>query len=77
MIDPIGRFFDDTTGAHRYSESIFSVGVQKAFQQIIWHDEKFVERKGFYYRGTQKKSLFRMKSLSHEKMKGKNRNLCL
>ncbi len=76
MIDPIGRFFDDTTGTHRYSESIFSVGVLKAFNQITWQKEKFNQRNGFYYRDPHKKSLFRIKRKSLKILKRKKRNIC-
>ena len=76
MIDPIGRFFDNTTGTHRYSDSIFSVGVLKAFNQIIWQKGKFNLRNGFYYRDARKKSLFRIKRESLEILRGKNRNIC-
>lgn len=58
MLDPIGRFFDNITGKHHYSESIFSVGVLEAFNQITWRKEKFIQRNGLYYQFPQKKSLF-------------------
>ena len=61
MLDPIGRFFDDTTGQHKYSESIFDIGVSEAFKQIIWEQEKFIKRKGLYFKNQQKKSLFMIK----------------
>ncbi len=56
MLDPVGRFFDDTTGKHVYSESIFSVGVQKAFSQITWESQKFLKRGGLYFQSPLKKS---------------------
>ena len=55
MLDPIGRFFDNTTGKHLYSESIFNVGVLEAFSQITWKIERFHQRDGFYYRRTRNK----------------------
>jgi len=57
MLDPIGRFFDNISGKHQYSESIFSVGVLESFSQIKWIKEKFIQRKGLYYKFPQKKFL--------------------
>lgn len=48
MVDPIGRFFDDTSGQHRYSDPILQIGVEKALHQTIYSLEKFIERKGNY-----------------------------
>ena len=60
MLDPIGRFFDNTTGKHHYSESIFTVGVLEAFNQITWRKEKFIQRNGLYFKFSQKKLLTNM-----------------
>jgi len=62
MLDPIGRFFDNLTGKHYYSETIFSAGITSAFKQVIWQKEKFMQREGFYYKKTQKESLLMKKS---------------
>ena len=48
MLDPIGRFFHNTSGFIQYSKSIFEIGVEDAFEQIQWDTKKFVERKGIY-----------------------------
>jgi radical S-adenosyl methionine domain-containing protein 2 len=48
MVDPAGRFFDDTKGRHTYSEPILSVGVNKAMGQISYCYKTFKERKGLY-----------------------------
>lgn len=48
MVDPAGRFFDDTTGKHIYSEPILEVGCEKAIQQMFYDTSKFEERGGNY-----------------------------
>ena len=71
MLDPIGRFFDNTSGKHTYSESIFKIGVIEAFKQIHWDKHKFVQRNGFYNWHTIKKNLFESKiSFSSSKKNG-------
>ena len=48
MIDPMGRFFDDTKGEHTYSRPILEVGVERALQDINVYPERFIERGGLY-----------------------------
>ena len=48
MLDPVGKFFHNTTGKIEYSKSIFDIGVLPAFQQILWDNKKFLARKGIY-----------------------------
>lgn len=48
MIDPIGRFFDDTKGHHTYSKPILDVGVQAAFSEVTFSHARFVRRGGVY-----------------------------
>lgn len=48
MIDPAGRFYDDSKGRHTYSEPILSVGVEKAVQQITFDADRFLQRGGNY-----------------------------
>jgi len=48
MVDPAGRFFDDTTGKHIYSEPILEAGCEKAIQQMFYDKSKFEERGGNY-----------------------------
>ena len=48
MIDPAGRFFDNTKGYYTYSTPILEVGVQKALSQIVYDFDRFIERGGLY-----------------------------
>ncbi len=48
MVDPAGRFFDNSMGFHTYSESIVEVGVRTAIQQVAISSEKFMLRQGLY-----------------------------
>ncbi len=48
MIDPAGRFFDNSTGSYTYSQSICDVGVFKALNQINFDYEKYRNRGGVY-----------------------------
>ncbi|MBI5529372.1 MAG: radical SAM protein [Deltaproteobacteria bacterium] len=48
MIDPVGRFFDDTRGRHHYSEPIPQVGIDTAFSQVRFIRERFDKRGGEY-----------------------------
>jgi len=70
MMDPIGRFFDNISGRHHYSDSIFSVGVINAFNQVIWRKGKFIKRKGLYYLQPQKKSYFNRLNFEAKIVKG-------
>lgn len=48
MIDPLGRFFDDTKGHHTYSAPILEVGVREAFSQVTFATSRFIRRGGVY-----------------------------
>ena len=48
MVDPAGRFFDNTAGHYRYSRSILDVGVFAAWQEIHFDAQRFEERGGVY-----------------------------
>jgi radical S-adenosyl methionine domain-containing protein 2 len=48
MIDPAGRFFDNSQGKHYYSEPILEIGFENALKQIQTDHQKFVERGGKY-----------------------------
>ena len=48
MIDPAGRFFDNTQGFYRYSEPILKVGVEEALKQVSIDPERFRQRGGEY-----------------------------
>ena len=49
MIDPLGRFFDNTKGEHTYSRPILEVGVEAALKDIEIRPERFAARGGFYW----------------------------
>ena len=48
MVDPAGRFFDNTAGGHSYSRPILEVGVDAAFGDVSFSDEKFEARGAVY-----------------------------
>lgn len=48
MVDPAGRFFDNTNGGHRYSSKILEVGVFDALNDVCLSREKFIRRDGLY-----------------------------
>jgi radical S-adenosyl methionine domain-containing protein 2 len=48
MVDPLGRFFDDTQGHHTYSAPILDVGVRAAFERVTFSSARFVKRGGVY-----------------------------
>jgi radical S-adenosyl methionine domain-containing protein 2 len=48
MVDPAGRFFDNASGTHTYSEPIISIGVRDAIKQISFDNTIFLKRGGIY-----------------------------
>ncbi len=48
MIDPAGRFFDNSLGKHVYSKPINEVGCKEALKEMSYDFEKFIDRKGAY-----------------------------
>lgn len=46
MIDPLGRFFQNSMNGcnYRYSAPILDIGAKASFRQISWHAEKFRAR---------------------------------
>lgn len=48
MVDPAGRFYDNTTGGHVYSNPILDIGARIAIQQMSYDFGKFVSRGGIY-----------------------------
>lgn len=48
MIDPAGRFFDNSLGCHTYSQPILEVGVEHAFGQIHFDYQVYQERGAVY-----------------------------
>ena len=49
MITPDGRFYQNSNNAYQYSERILDIGVENAFQQIQFSENKFLQRQGEYY----------------------------
>lgn len=48
MIDPIGRFYQNTGKVYRFSRSILEVGILNALKDIRFNCNKFFERRGIY-----------------------------
>ena len=48
MIDPAGRFFDNTQGTYNYSRPILEVGVEEALKDVSIDPERFCRRGGRY-----------------------------
>ena len=48
MLDALGRFYTNADGGHEYGPSIISVGVRAAWQENVFHEERFHERGGVY-----------------------------
>lgn len=48
MIDPLGRFFQNTNNEQRFSDSILEVGLIEAIYQTGWDFGKFIGRGGKY-----------------------------
>lgn len=48
MLDPAGRFFNNTTGALIYSPSILDIGVSDAYNFVHPSSDNFKERGGLY-----------------------------
>jgi len=48
MVDPAGRFFDNSSGTYIYSKPILSVGCETAISGMNYNIEKFQERGGLY-----------------------------
>ena len=56
MIDPAGRFFDNSKGFLRYSQPILRVGIKSAYEEVIIDKEKFEQRGGIYDWSIEEKS---------------------
>lgn len=48
MVDPLGRFFDNTQGEHTYSKPILDVGVDAGLREISAFPDRFDARGGRY-----------------------------
>ncbi|ROR40646.1 viperin family antiviral radical SAM protein [Caminibacter pacificus] len=44
MVDPFGRFYQNSNLEYQYSESILKVGAKKAFSQVTFMKDKFYKR---------------------------------
>jgi hypothetical protein len=43
-LHPLGRFFDNTTGRHTYSDPILDVGIEAAWAQVQLFEDRFQGR---------------------------------
>lgn len=48
MVDPMGRFYQNSGEAYNYSMPILEVGVLRAINQVVYDHAKFIERGGIY-----------------------------
>ena len=48
MVDPAGRFFDNSSGTHIYSKPILSFGCEASISEMNYDFDKFEERGGLY-----------------------------
>lgn len=48
MIDPMGRFIDNTKGRYDYSQPILQVGIRDALKEVTVDHTKFAKRGGYY-----------------------------
>ena len=48
MVDPAGRFFDNTQGYYRYSNPILKIGIAEALEQVSINPIRFRQRGGEY-----------------------------
>ena len=48
MLDALGRFYSNASGGHEYGPSILDVGVNKAWQENVFIEERFNSRGGVY-----------------------------
>ena len=48
MLDPLGRFFQNSKGHIEYSRSILDVDPLEALAEVGWEREKFIKRGGVY-----------------------------
>jgi len=49
MVDPIGRFFQNASGAYQFSRPILEVGVYQALSEVGMSWSKLVQRGGAFY----------------------------
>jgi radical S-adenosyl methionine domain-containing protein 2 len=49
MINPEGKFFDNTKGYYTVSDKIINIGVEQALKEIKYDFDKFIKRDGDYF----------------------------
>ncbi len=54
MLDAIGRFYTNVDGGHSYGPSILDVGVNRAWDENRFLEERFIKRGGLYEWGSSK-----------------------
>lgn len=72
MVDPAGRFYDNSKGKHTYSRPILEIGSRLAIQQVRYDYIKFVARGGVYNWEVEKKSKANKITISGEVASGKS-----
>lgn len=70
MINPVGRFFQNTHGNYKYSSPILEIGVLEALRQVGFSWKKLVERGGSEYFTDEVSSRTSLAILDTEKMEG-------
>ncbi|MBN1214479.1 MAG: viperin family antiviral radical SAM protein [Candidatus Lokiarchaeota archaeon] len=48
MIDPYGRFYQNTNNSYIFSRPIFKVGIESALNEITYNPKKYIQRGGLY-----------------------------
>lgn len=48
MVDPAGRFYDNTKGEYNYSQPILKIGAENAIKEVNYSNKKFIKRGGIY-----------------------------
>lgn len=48
LVDPAGRFFDNSAGRHTYGRPILDVGIDRAWQDVLFVESRYVARGGIY-----------------------------
>ena len=48
MVDPAGRFFDNSSGSYTYSKPILKFGIVNSLKEVSVNSERFFQRGGIY-----------------------------
>lgn len=62
LVDPAGRFFDNSAGCHRYGRPILEVGVEQAWQDVAFNQSRYVARGGVYDWGGKPSDLVQLRT---------------